>query len=120
MNKKGRYGHFIGGILTIADFAVLNIIFLLMGLCDVGEGIEAFYTKRIWFVLNVSFFIAHTLIPDIHSKRVVYADKVVINALRLVALHAVLFMSILLFLDLGEITISTYLIFYVSLLLKDT
>lgn len=117
MNKKGRYGHFIGGILTIADFAVLNFIFLLMGLCDVGEGIEAFYTKRIWFVLNVSFFIAHTLIPDIHSKRVVYADKVVINALRLVALHAVLFMSILLFLDLGEITTSTYLIFYVSLLL---
>ena len=117
MNKKGRYGHFIGGILTISDFVILNLIFVLMGVCEIGEGIGLFFTKRVWFVLNVSFFIAHTLIPDIHKKRVVYADKVVINTLKLVALHSVIFIAIMAFLDLGQISSMIYVIFYISLAL---
>ena len=85
MNKKGRYGHFIGGLLTIADFIILNIIFILMGLCEVGDNNGVFYTKHIWFALNVSLIVAHSLAVDIHRKRVVYADKVVINTLKLSA-----------------------------------
>ena len=103
MNKKGRFGRFIGGILTVCDFVVLNAVFLLMGVCDIGEGIDIFFTKRIWFVLNVSFVIAHTIITDIHTKRVVFADKVVMNTLKLILMHAVVFLSISLFLDFGLI-----------------
>lgn len=115
MNKKGRYGRFIGGILTISDFIVLNAVFLLMGVCNIGDGIDVFFTKRIWFVLNISFFIAHSVITDIHTKRVVYADKVVMNTLQLILMHAVVFLSISLFLDFGTISMSLYSIFYGSL-----
>ena len=113
MNKKGGYGHFLSGLLTLSDFAVMNIIFLLMGICGVGEGIDVFFTKQVWFVLNVSFAIAHALNANIHNKRTVFADKVVINTLKLVISHAVVFMSIILFLDFGHIPVDTYLIFYI-------
>lgn len=114
MNKKGRYGHFIGGLLTIADFVILNIIFVLMGMCEIGDSINVFYTKHIWFALNVSLIVAHSLAVDIHSKRVVYADKVVMNTLKLVLTHAILFFLIVSFLDFGNISFKTYGIFYVS------
>ncbi|MEE1338322.1 MAG: undecaprenyl-phosphate glucose phosphotransferase [Muribaculaceae bacterium] len=99
MNKKGRYGHLIGGILTVSDFVVLNVLFLLIGWCEIGESINEFFTRQVWFVLNVCFVIAHLIVPDMHSKRVVYADKVVMNTLRLVAVHALAFVSIMWFLD---------------------
>lgn len=113
MNKKGRYGHFIGGILTVADFVVLNAIFLLMGLCGIGDS-DVFFTKQICFALNVSFMIAHYIISDIHSKRTMFADKVVMNTIKLVAIHAVVFFSIVVFLDYGDIPAQTYVIFYLS------
>ena len=74
----------IGGILTVSDFVVLNVLFLLIGWCEIGESINEFFTRQVWFVLNVCFVIAHLIVPDMHSKRVVYADKVVMNTLRLV------------------------------------
>lgn len=114
MNKKGRYGHFIGGILTIADFVVLNIIFVLMGICGIGDSTDVFYTKHIWFALNVSLIVAHSLVADIHGKRVVFADKVVMNTLKLVLTHAFVFLLIVSFLDFGEISLKTYGIFYGS------
>ena len=114
MNKGGGYGHFLSGILTISDFVILNIIFVMMGVCGVGDGIEMFFTKRVWFALNVSFALAHVLIADIHSKRTVFADKVVLNTLKLVALHAVVFMSVVAFLDFADISTEVYLIFYTS------
>ena len=114
MNKKGRYGHFIGGLLTIADFVILNIIFILIGVCEVGDNNGVFYTKHIWFALNVSLIVAHSLAVDIHRKRVVYADKVVINTLKLVLTHAVVFFLIVSFLDFGKISLKTYGVFYIS------
>lgn len=114
MSKKRGYGHFLSGILTVCDVILLNIIFILMGLCEIGDGIDVFITKRVWFALNISFLIAHFLIADIHSKRAVYADKVVLNSFKLEALHAVLLLSIVVFLDFGDISIDIYLIFYLT------
>ncbi len=113
MNKKGGYGHFLSGLLTLSDFVVMNILFLLMGICGVGEGIDAFFTKRVWFVLNVSFAVSYALITNIHNKRTVYADKVVINTLKLVALHVVIFMTMVVFLDFGYIPADIYMFFYI-------
>lgn len=112
MNKKGRYGRFIGGILTVSDFIILNLIYILMGVGNIGDGMEAFFAKRIWFVLNVSFVIAQILIPDIHNKRVVYADKVVINTSKLVLMHVAVFVPMMAFLDFWEIKPMVYVLFF--------
>lgn len=114
MVKKGRYGQFISGIFTTIDFLILNAVFLIMGMGELGGDMSLFYTKRVWFVLNFSFFVAHSIVSNIHSKRVVYADQVVINTLKLVALHAVVFMAMLAFLDFGEIMPSIYVEYYIT------
>lgn len=112
MNKKGRYGHFLSGILSMLDFVILNLIFVVMGVCGIGEGIDVFFTKRMWFVLNVSFILAHSLVPGIHGKRALYADKVVVNTIKLVAWCAAIFISMSLFLDFGELPMKIYLLFF--------
>ncbi len=112
MNKKGRYGHFISGILAVSDFVVLNVIYVILGLCGVGAGIDVFFSKNVWFVINVSFLIAHMIVPDIHGKRVVYADKVVMNTLKLVGIHAATFLSLATFLDFSAISVELYGLFY--------
>ncbi len=114
MVKKGRYGQFISGIFTSVDFLILNAIFLIMGLGEIGGDMSVFFTKRVWFVLNFSFFVAHYLVSNIHNKRVVYADQVVINTLKLVSLHVVVFLASLAFLDFGEISARIYVLFYLS------
>lgn len=112
MNKKGRYGHFLSGILSVLDFAILNLIFLLMGVCEIGDSVNLFFTKRMWFLLNISFFVAHSMIPSIHSKRVLYADKVVMNTIKLVSLHIAIFILMITFLDFWELSLDIYLIFF--------
>ena len=112
MSKKGGYGRFLTGLLVFSDFLLMNVLFLIMGLCGIGEGIEPFFTKRVWFLLNVGFGIAYAVLPNIHKKRTLYADKVVINTLKLEVLHIIIFMSMLTFLDFEHIPFEIYLIFY--------
>ena len=97
MSKKGRYGQFIRGIFTIVDFAILNAIFLILYLC-LGE--SDFFTKPVWLVLNVAFLIVESFSSRVHERRVLFADRVTIEALRAVIIHAALSFAMISFLDI--------------------
>lgn len=114
MNKKGRYGHFISSLLTIADFLILNIVFVLIGVFNIEDVSYAFYTKHIWFALNLSLAISYGIIADFHGKRAIFADKLVMNTLKLVFVHALVFVALMYFLDFNEISLKAYGLFYTS------
>ena len=63
---------------------------------------DMFFSKLVWLVMNVSYLVVAYMFAGIHNKRVVYADKVVIEALKSVLTHAAIFLSILAFLDLAD------------------
>jgi putative colanic acid biosynthesis UDP-glucose lipid carrier transferase len=75
-----------------------------------------FFSKLVWLVMNVSYLVVAYMFAGIHNKRVVYADKVVIEALKSVLTHAAIFLSILAFLDLADtswhIIVKFYLLFF--------
>lgn len=62
--------------------------------------------------MNISFFIAIYILPNIHNRRVVFADQVVLQSFRLVAAHCIVFIAFLSFLDLGEIPLIEFVRFY--------
>ena len=108
MSRKGRYGQFIRSIFTIIDFAVLNISYVLVYALF---GISDFFTKPIWLLLNITFMLVELISSRIHERRVVFADRVIIEAVRTVAIHLATFLAILSFLDI-DINPMKYVVFY--------
>ena len=88
MRKTGRYGYFIRWILC--------------GTCAFDgrhQDTPFFYSKQVWFLLNLSFFIVVYVLGSLHDKRVVYIDRVLVHLVKYVMLHAVIFLMLVSFID---------------------
>ena len=117
MKSKGRYGQYIRWIFLSIDFLILNISYLLV--CLLNKHDTMFVSKPVWLMMNVSYMVVSYFFFDIHYRRVVYADRVVMKVVKAVLVHAVLFLSLIYFLrsdylaweDLGKL----YAIFGVGL-----
>lgn len=108
--NKGRYGQFIRWIFTGVDFVVLNVVYLLV--CWLGNVEPAFFTRQVWFMLNISFLAVSYIYSNIHARRVMYADLVVLQAVKAVLLHAVIFMTLVFFLGFTKSSWRTFVKFY--------
>ena len=109
MKSKGRYGQYIRWIFLSIDFLILNISYLLV--CLLNKYDTMFVSKPVWLMMNVSYMVVSYFFFDIHYRRVVYADRVVMKVVKAVLVHAVLFLSLIYFLrsdylaweDLGKL-----------------
>ena len=108
MSKRGRYGQFIRGIFTLVDFAVLNTAY---GLLYFIFGASDFFTRPIWLLVNMSFILVEFFSSQIHERRVVFADRVIIEAVRTGLIHLAIFLAFLSFLDIN-INPLKYVVFY--------
>ena len=95
MDKKGRYGQYIRWIFTIIDFLILNGSYLV--LCAFNNFSPEVSSRSAWVMLNVSFLFVTYFYSDIHERRVVYADQVLLKAAKAVITHAVVFLAAIAF-----------------------
>lgn len=109
MSKKGRYGQFIRAIFTAVDFAVMNTAYISL---YIFTGDSSFFARSIWLLMNLSFLIVEFITSRIHERRVVFADRVMIEASRTVGIHLAIFFTLLSFLDIN-IEPLEYIKFYV-------
>ena len=99
MKSKGRYGQFVRWIFSIIDLLIVNLAFYATMLWYDGEfGTDGMYSRMAWVVLNVAMLVCIYFFSDVHERRVVYADKVVGQALKLVLTHAGIFVTLTSFL----------------------
>ena len=110
MVKKGRYGQFIRGLFTTIDFLILNLTYLILYLLH--DGPDDFFTRQVWFMMNIAFAVGCSIYSNIHSRRVLFADRVVLTATKSVTLFAVIFFAFLLFLNLNNIRVLTFIEFF--------
>ncbi len=110
MVKKGRYRQFISGLFTFVDFLILNLTYLILSFFN-GEP-DDFFTRPVWFMMNITFAAGCSIYSNIHNRRVVFADRVVLTATKFVTLFAVLFFASLLFLNLNNIHVLTFIEFF--------
>ncbi len=116
MKGKGRYGQFIRWFFSGIDFVVVNMVYLIV--CLVLPDTDFIFTRRVWFMLNISMLAVSYFYSDIHHQRVVYADVVVMRAVKMVSLHAAIFMGLLTFLNLDHTPWTTWVKFYVLMFLS--
>lgn len=98
MKNKPKYGHLIKWLLSLFDIVALNASYLVTILVhDMGMNVSM---RLVWLLLNVSYLIVIYFRHNIHDRRVLYADHVVLNALQSVALHAGIFLATIEFLGI--------------------
>ncbi len=109
--SRGKYGQYIRWIFTGVDFIILNLAYLAV--CTLTPVAENFFSKPVWLMMNISLVAVSYFFSSIHYRRVVYADQVVLQVIKAVAMHAVIFMALLMFLGFDKASWRTYLKFYI-------
>lgn len=113
MKKKGRYGQLIRWIFTLVDLIVLNGVYLFVRYYTSDESAHNVFSSRsVWVLLNLCYIIVIYFFSEIHNKRVLYADRVLIESVKSVTMHAALFLSILVFVRWADTSWRFVLMFY--------
>lgn len=98
MKTKAKYGHLIKWLFSLVDLVALNLSYLAVLLLHYsGMNVSM---RLVWLLLNVSYLVLIYFRSDIHERRVLYADHVVLQAFKSVALHAGIFLSAIVFLGI--------------------
>ena len=79
-NSKGRYGYLVNIFTTIFDFVLLNLVYLFIIYNNPDGG--QFCSKAALIFLNVSYCPAIFLFSEVHKKRVLFVDKIMIMLLQ--------------------------------------
>ena len=80
MTERVKLGKYLLTALTVGDFIILNISYLLT-LFVLGAN-TPFASSSMWVLVNVSFIPSVVFFADIHNRRILYADKMVLSAFK--------------------------------------
>ncbi len=117
-NVKG-YGFLIKWLVVLGDVLVFNLIFLLVYFWTRSYELPDFAgrLKIVILLLNFCYLFTLYFVPVKIDIPVLYTDKVVQRSLSLVALHVILFVTCLAFLDINSSDFPTkFLVVYYVLL----
>lgn len=84
MAERIQLGRYLRTFLVIGDFVVLNLAYFCT-LWFLGPGTPFSYSL-VWLLSNVAFIPSCYVFSEIHNTRILYADRVVLNAFKSVAL----------------------------------
>lgn len=88
-----------------SDFLALNLAYLLTVLITGTD--SAFAHKLIWLVVNVSFIPSEWMFSSVHNVRIVYADRLMLNAFKSAMITTCVLATILFAMDQFDIPAST-------------
>lgn len=116
MELDRRHGYLIQWLIGIGDMVVLNLMFLL-----VYHELDSFYTKAIdnnlrevLLLLNFCYFFSLYFVPIQLHRSIVYLDKIVQRAFSVISLLIFLFATCLIFLNVGDVLATFWVVYYVS------
>lgn len=116
MELDRRHGYLIQWLIGIGDMVVLNLMFLL-----VYHELDSFYTKAIdnnlrevLLLLNFCYFFSLYFVPIQLHRSIVYLDKIVQRAFSVISLLIFLFATCLIFLNVGDVLATFFVVYYVS------
>lgn len=114
MNERRTFGKYLKTSLTVGDFIVLNIAYLVVYLLTGPE--SGFDSRWVWLIANISFIPSSWFFSTVHENRILFADRVVINACKSASLQLAVMAAMLYFLDLN-VGLRASILFYVTFLL---
>lgn len=114
--KRQNYGKYLQPALTLVDWAIVNIVFLLtLVIYPALEDCSAALWK-LWLLINLSFLPIVIRISRQGDKlRAIQLDIVALDTLKAVGIHALFFMSMIAFFRIGSLSPRFYVTYYAML-----
>lgn len=108
--SRGRYGRYLREVLTVGDLLLVNLLFGI--LCAMHPEITDHLGRLKWLAVNISYLPVAFFFERTRLQRTLHIDRVFVGALRAVALHALIFITLLVFLNADDLPERYYLEFY--------
>lgn len=109
MTDRVRFGKYLRSTLLVSDFVVLNIAYLI-ALC-LTQPDSPFLSRWVWLLANLAFVVSEIIFSEMHSVRILYADRVVLNAFKSTATQFCVFLALVYLFDLDNVTAFQAVIF---------
>ena len=93
MFETGKYGRYLSRIFMLADFVVLNLMFL--SVCLLNPEIAVLHRRLTWLLMNVAFIPAVQWLKPIGVVRAMQMDRVMRAALLASVTHLIVFLALL-------------------------
>lgn len=87
--------------MVVGDFAVINLAYILV--CVLFDISPEFKSKWVWLVANVAFIPSAFAFSDIHRLRILYADRVALQAFKSTVLYAAVMTALFYVLDIFDV-----------------
>jgi len=119
MVNKSKYGFLIKWLIILGDLLLINLLFILTykWLKNYEVDYQTINWRYVYLLLNFSYIFAIYFVPVRIYQPVMFTDKVIQHSLSLIALHAIIFIACLFFLNLENDALPLYFIIYYYLLL---
>lgn len=108
--QRGKYGRYLGNILTLTDFIAVNIVFLLSTVLT--PDFVSDRSRTVWLLVSVAYIPAAYLTKRIHNVRAITMEDVLLYSFRTIAVHALFFILLLYFLQFDNIPWRCFVVFY--------
>jgi putative colanic acid biosynthesis UDP-glucose lipid carrier transferase len=109
--RRGQYGRYIPDILTIADYVLLNMLFILAYWLSPDMATTP-NVRQVWLLVNVAYlpvvFWQHS---NYHNNRAIVMDLTLMHSFRAVGVHALFFAALMEFVG-GGLSLRSYACFY--------
>lgn len=117
MRNRVRLGKYIKAALTTGDFIVLNVSYFIMLWILLPD--HTLCSKTVWLLANLSFIPSSLIYNGVHNDRIIYADRLVLNALKSSLVFAGVMLALLYVFDIFDVgsraMVLLFLIFFFML-----
>lgn len=110
INQRGRYGRYLQLLLNVADFLILNIAFFITAWILPDFAWQR--PRTVWLLCNLSLIPASYWLGHMQSARIVGMEHVFGSAIKMILLHAPVFVVGLYFLQISHVPLKAFLLFY--------
>lgn len=93
MIEKIRLGKYVRAILITGDFAMINLAYILVRLFMHPS--PEFESKYVWLLVNIAFIPSALIYSDVHKLRILYADRLMMQALKSTVLYGAVIIALL-------------------------
>ncbi|MCM1311058.1 MAG: undecaprenyl-phosphate glucose phosphotransferase [Bacteroides sp.] len=108
--SRGRYGRYQREVLFFVDLLMVNILF--GALCFIHPELTEYYARTKWLAVSLSYLPVALLFQRARMQRTLHIDRLLVEAIKAVACHAVIFVTLLVFLQADDFPTSYFFQYY--------
>lgn len=110
INQKGRYGRYLQALLTLADILIINLAFVITA--KLTPAFLAETPRTVWLMANIAYLPAAWLLRQKQTSRSIAIEHVITGAVKVLVLHAPVFICGLYFLEIDNVPWKAFFEFY--------